>query len=197
MKMENAAMDNLDHRLQDYYGALQPTDACINACLQHLGKLPFLKTALAIAALLMVMLLSVWSLRSQESLSREIAVDVVKNFLKDDPRPMIPLRAFTEVNEALPSLSFPISQQPEAGAFSDYRLVGARTCSILGQPAAQVFLTRGGEEKVLLYISPKTGRIRNAESGQLRTAGCEVTISSTEDLLFVWVEAARPHSSGK
>ena len=195
--MENVVMDNLDHRLREYYGATYPTDACIKSCLQDPKRLPVLKTALAIAASLMVILLSVVSLRSQESLSQEIAVDVVKNFLKDDPRPMIPLRAFTEVNRALPSLSFPISQQPEAGVFSDYRLVGARTCSILGQPAAQVLLTRDGEEKVLLYISPKTGRIRNAESAQLQTAGCEVTISAMEDLVFVWVEAERPHSSGK
>jgi hypothetical protein len=65
--------------------------------------------------------------------------------------------------------------------------MGARTCSTLGQPAAQVKLTHPTHGEAMLYIPPKTGKIESTRSGQLVTSGCEVKIRSDQDLVFVLV----------
>jgi hypothetical protein len=121
-----------------------------------------------------------------DALARTVAAEISLNHHKHlDPE--FRSEDITELGTSMDRLGFTLVL-PARVAESGARLVGARYCSLRGQPAAQVQLRDRGGRKHTLYEVPPAGDLDQVKSGSIEIDGLGVTLWREKGLLFGWAE---------
>lgn len=206
-------LQSLDELVREYYSgqrlapetlvrlrALAPSSTLESGDKKSAGRLriprgPWLAAAAAAAVLLalavgLLVARGAWSgarPSPPSDLARLAALEIAVNHLKNSA---VDFRGSTyeALSREMTRLGFELATPPRL-VTGDYRVFGARYCSIQGQRAAQVKLRNEEGKVATLYQTPMSGRLAAVPPGKLLFDGIRVRIWRQEGLLFGFAES--------
>ncbi len=190
----------LEQKIRDCFLAQTLSDKAVNAILEQGAavkaagaKRSLWRPWLPIAAAAAVVMLFAFQAAQRYDVSEfadQVAGEIAMRHYGDRPLD-VEAHSFDAVQEGLSDLAFSVTPAVRQGLLSAYEILGARYCSLEGQPAAHMRVrNRVSGAFCTLYVTSMKGKLSSLKSldREVRLKASEVTMWEDSNRLFALVE---------